>query len=81
MKRFFDLAQRSRADYVPTQDEIDRRTELDELLTKDDRKQMLYHWAARVLRDENNDIESAITSSQIAWLKPEQQNEVIQTRL
>ena len=81
MKKFFDLSKVTRTEHVPTKNELDRRTELDTILTKEARKKMLYGWAASILRNANNDIESVINSPELSWLKPEQQDEVIQNML
>jgi hypothetical protein len=81
MKKFFDLSKVTRTEHVPTKDEYDRRTEIDLYLTKENRSRILHGWAFRILRDANNDIESVINSPEIAWLKPEQQDEVIQNMI
>lgn len=81
MKKFFDLSKVTRTEHVPTKNEYDRRTEIDLYLTKENRSRILYSLAFRILRDANNDIESVINSPEIAWLKPEQQDEVIQNMI
>lgn len=78
MKRFYEPAKSNPTEYTPTQHELERREELDTRLTPEDKKQMLFHYARRVLRDADNNIQTVINGDTLAWFTQVQKEEVIQ---
>jgi hypothetical protein len=78
MKLFDEKAQPKQTEYVPTQHDLERQKEIDEYLQPEDRKQLLFRYAGRILRDANNDIQSVLDGHQLAKFNSGQQEEIIQ---
>lgn len=78
MKRFYEQNQPKKAEIVLTQHDLDRQKGVDEDLSPENRKKLLFGLAGRLLRDANDDINVAKNNDFLARLNLAQQEEVIQ---